>query len=168
MPNWDTLQISPASGADIELVRDLWREYWKSEALAPDFQGFAEELRTLPGRYAEPAGRLLLARVDARTAGTTALRPLSRTACEAKRLYVRRDFRGQGIGEALVDRIIQEARIAGYEEMFADSLPSMRAAMRIYHRLGFTETEPYSPSPTPGAVFLRLDLEYARSARDPV
>jgi GNAT superfamily N-acetyltransferase len=158
MPNLQGLHIVPASAAEIELVRGLWREYWDYLALPPDFQGFAEEIRTLPGRYAPPGGRLLLATVQGEAAATGAFRPLAGTACEAKRLYVRPEFRGQGIGEALVRRIIEEARAAGYREIFADSLPSMSAAMRIYQRLGFSETEPYSPHPTPGAIFLRLEL----------
>jgi putative acetyltransferase len=158
MPNCDRPQIFPASGAAIELVRGLWREYWDSLAVGPDFQGFAEELRTLPGLYAPPAGRLLLATVQGKPAATGAFRPLAGLACEAKRLYVRPEFRGQGIGEALVRRIIEDARAAGYREMFADSLPSMGSAMRIYQRLCFSETGPYTKNPTPGAVFLRLDL----------
>ena len=158
MPNWDRPEIIPASGVDIELVRGLWREYWDSLALGPDFQGFAEELRTLPGRYAPPAGRLLLSTVESKPAATVAFRPLSSAACEAKRLYVRPEFRGQGIGEALVRRILEDARAVGYREMFADSLPSMNAAMRIYRRFGFSETDPYSANPTPGALFLRLEL----------
>jgi len=151
-------EIFPASAADLDLVRGLWREYWESVQLAPDFQGFAEELRTLPGRYAAPGGRLLLATVEGRLAGTGALRPLTTLACEAKRLYVRPEFRGRGVGEALVRRLIEEARAAGYREIFADSLPSMDAAMRVYRRLGFSDTAPYSPNPTPGAVYLCLDL----------
>lgn len=158
MPNRESIQIFPASGADIESVRGLWREYWDSLALGPDFQNFAQELRTLPGRYAPPGGQLLLVTVEGEVAATGAFRPLAWSACEAKRVYVRPEFRGQGIGEALVRRIIQDARAAGYREMFADSLLSMSAAMRIYERLGFCETPPYSANPTPGAVFLRLEL----------
>jgi GNAT superfamily N-acetyltransferase len=156
--NCAALEIFPASAADIDLVRSLWREYWRSLQLAPDFQGFAEELRTLPGRYAAPGGSLLLARVEGRLAGTGAFRPLAGLACEAKRLYVRPEFRGRGVGEALVRRLIEEARTAGYREMFGDSLPSMSAAMRVYRRLGFSDSGPYSPQPTPGAVYLRLNL----------
>ncbi len=158
MQNCAVPDIVPAMAADLDLIRGLWREYWNSLAFGPDFQGFAEELRTLPGRYAPPAGRLLLATVQGKVAGTGALRPLAGFACEAKRLYVLPEFRGQGIGEALVRRIIDDARAAGYREMFADSLPSMSTALSIYQRLGFSETWPYSSSPTPGAVFLRLEL----------
>jgi GNAT superfamily N-acetyltransferase len=96
--------------------------------------------------------------VEGELAGTGALRPLTVLACEAKRLYVRPEFRWRGVGEALVRRLIEEGRTAGYREMFGDSLPSMSAAMRVYRRLGFSDTPPYSPNPTPGAVYLRLDL----------
>jgi len=168
MPNCAGPEIFPALAADIDVVRALWREYWESLQLPPDFQGFAQELRTLPGRYAPPGGRLLLATVQGKPAATGAFRPLTGLACEAKRLYVRPEFRGQGIGEALVRRIIEEARTAGYREMFADSLPSMSAALRIYRRFGFFEIGPYSPNPTPGAVFLRLDLQDVRPVRDPL
>lgn len=167
LPNRDGLQILVASAADLDLIRSLWREYWEYLELTPDFQGFAEELRTLPGCYAEPAGRLLLAKVEGRAAGTAALRPLAKSACEAKRLYVRPRFRGHGVGEALVRRIIEEARTAGYHEMFADSLPSMSGAVRMYRRLGFSETAPYSANSTPGALFFRLDLQ-SLAPRDPL
>ena len=158
MTNCASPEIFPASAVDLDPVRSLWREYWESVQLAPDFQGFAEELRTLPGRYAAPGGTLLLATVEGKLAGTGALRPLATLACEAKRLYVRPEFRGRGVGEALVRRLIEEARAAGYREIFGDSLPAMKAAMRVYRRLGFSDTAPYSPNPTPGAVYLRLDL----------
>lgn len=153
-----TAEIFTALPRHIPLVQSLWREYWDLAGLPPDFQSFAEEVRTLPGRYAPPGGRLLLATIQGEPVGTAALRPLAGAGCEAKRLYVRSAFRGQGVGEALVRRILKEARTAGYREIFGDSLPSMSAALRIYQRLGFCETGPYSPNPTPGAVFLRRDL----------
>lgn len=149
-----TPEIFAALPQHIPLVQSLWREYWDATGLPPDFQDFAQEVRTLPGRYAPPGGRLLLATIQ----GEPALRPLAGAGCEAKRLYVRSEFRGRGVGEALVRRILEEARTAGYQEIFGDSLPSMDAALRIYQRLGFCETGPYSPNPTPGAVFLRRDL----------
>jgi putative acetyltransferase len=151
-------EIFAAFPEHIPLVQSLWREYWESMGLPLDFQAFEEEVLTLPGRYAPPGGRLLLATAQGKPAGTVALRLIAGAACEAKRLYVRPEFRGQGVGDALVRRIIEEARAAGYREMFADSLPSMTAAMRMYQRFGFSETTPYSLNPTPGAVFLRLDL----------
>lgn len=142
----------------VAAVRDLWREYWNSLGLADDFQGFADELRSLPGRYAKPAGCLLLAGVDEEPAATAALRPLSADACEAKRLYVRPEFRRRGIAEALLLALIDEARAAGYRAMYGDTLPSMSSALELYRRLGFTEVDPYSANPTPGAIYLRLAL----------
>lgn len=151
-------EIVLASGQEIDLVRSLWREYWDSLDLPPDFQGFAEEHRTLPGMYALPKGRLLLARLQGEPAGTIALRPLGEHSCEAKRLYVRPRYRGKGIGRALLDRLVQEARSAGYTEMLGDTLKSMTAALQMYGEAGFSQVAPYSPDPTPGAVFLRLVL----------
>jgi GNAT superfamily N-acetyltransferase len=150
--------IIPASDQDIEAVRDLWTEYWDSIGLPPDFQGFAEERLALPGAYAPPKGRLLIALVQGKPAGTAALRPLSGPSCEAKRLYVRRRYRGRGIGRALVDRLINEARLAGYEEIYGDTLKSMKSALQLYHQIGFREVAPYSSDPTPGAIFLKLCL----------
>ena len=147
-----------ASGQQIDAIRTLWREYWDSLALPPDFQSFAEEHRTLPGIYAPPAGRLLLALIDGEPAGTAALRPLILDSCEAKRLYVRPCYRGRGLGKALLDRLVSEARAAGYQEMYGDTLKSMTSALQMYTQIGFSEVPPYSPNPMPGAIFLRLAL----------
>jgi GNAT superfamily N-acetyltransferase len=87
-----------------------------------------------------------------------ALRPLSEFGCEAKRLYVHPRFRGQGVGAALLNRLIEEARVAGYREMYGDTLTSMRTALQMYSRFGFCEVAPYSANPTPGAIFLKLSL----------
>ncbi len=158
MPERNELDIILASGHDIETVQTLWREYWDSFGLPQDFQNFAEELRTLPGAYAEPEGRLLLAQSQGKSAGTAALRPLNTHCCEAKRLYVRPQYRGKGIGSALLNRLIEEARAAGYQKMYGDTLTSMTTALQMYNRLGFSEVPPYSTNPTPGAIFLRLFL----------
>jgi len=150
--------IISASDQDVEAVRDLWTEYWDSLGLPPDFQSFAQERLALPGAYAPPKGRLLIALVQGKLAGTAALRPLRTKSCEAKRLYVRPQYRGKGIGRALIERLINEARLAGYEEMFGDTLKSMESALQMYKRLGFCNVGPYSLNPTPGAVFLKLSL----------
>jgi carbonic anhydrase len=158
MPEPGEARIIPASDQDIEAVRDLWAEYWDSLGLPPDFQNFAEERLALPGAYAPPMGRLLIALVRGKPAGTAALRPLGAQSCEGKRLYVRPPYRGRGIGRALVDRLIDEARLAGYREMYGDTLKSMQSALQMYHQVGFCEVGPYSSSPTPGAIFLKLAL----------
>jgi ribosomal protein S18 acetylase RimI-like enzyme len=151
--------ISPAgSEEEIEQIRRLWREYWDAAGLPPDFQNFEAEVRSLPGSYAPPGGRLLLARIGDEAAGSAAFRPLGAQSCEAKRLYVRPAFRRMGIGEALLSRLIAEARAQGYSEVYCDTLPAMTSALRMYRELGFTEVGPYATNPTPGAVFFRLTL----------
>lgn len=150
--------IKQALAEDLGDIRNLWREYWNSLSLGPEFQSFAEELRTLPGRYAPPRGRLLSARVDNEVAGTAALRPIDHVSCEAKRLYVRPHYRGKGVGRALLFELIKEARSAGYKEIYGDTLLSMTSALRLYRQIGFSETGPYSSNPTPGAIFVKLSL----------
>ena len=130
---------------DVEAVQNLWNAYWTSLGLAPEFQGFADELRTLPGRYGEPGGLLMIAWDGERPAGTIALRRLSEESCEAKRLFVSPEFRGQGLGQALLNRIIAETRSMGYRTMYGDSLPSMIEAHREY---GFRQVGLYSAAPT--------------------
>jgi ribosomal protein S18 acetylase RimI-like enzyme len=146
-------------------VRSLFEEYAASLDTDLCFQGFAEELAGLPGDYAPPGGRLLLALQDGQTAGCIALRPLNTGVCEMKRLYVRPAFRAHGIGRALVDRLIREARSAGYQHLRLDTLPSMTGAQALYRRLGFREIAPYYDSPVEGTVFLELQL--IGQARDP-
>jgi ribosomal protein S18 acetylase RimI-like enzyme len=137
----------------------LFEEYSGSVGVDLCFQDFARELETLPGDYAPPAGRLLLARDGGQAAGCIALRPIDREVCEMKRLYVRPAFRGSGLGRLLVDRIISEARQVGYRQMRLDSLPTMQAAISLYRRLGFRDIPSYRANPVPGAVFLELSLE---------
>lgn len=158
MPAASEVTIQVASARDIEAVRELWNEYWRSLGFSPEFQNFTEECRGLPGAYASPRGRLLIAFVRREPAGTAALRPLSENACEGKRLYVRPRYRGMSVGSTLVERLIEEARLAGYRKMYGDTLESMKSAMRLYRQLGFREVEPYSPDPTPGAIYLELPL----------
>ena len=159
MPEGSEVRILQASSQEIDTVQSLWREYWDSLRMPADFQNFAEEIKTLPGVYAPPPGRLLIARIQGEPAGTAALRSLGAYSCEAKRLYVRPHYRGKGIGVALLERLIEEARAAGYREMFADTLAFMTPALRMYRQFGFSEVAPYSANPTPGGIFLRLPLE---------
>src|ERR1700736_2220986 len=107
---WSVDLVESESARDIVAVQELWSEYWRSLALPLDFQDFREELRTLPGKYVPPAGRLLLVRIDGEPAGTAAFRPLRQDACEAKRLYVRPAHRRRGVAGALLAELIEEAR----------------------------------------------------------
>lgn len=146
-------------GTDIELVKTLFLEYGRSLGFSLCFQGFDEELATLPGKYAAPAGRLLLARLGVETIGVVALRPLAAGVCEMKRLYVRPAFRGKGIGETLVDRVIDEARVTGYRKMRLDSIVDrMQKAIALYRARGFVEIPPYYDSPIDGTLYLELAL----------
>lgn len=147
------------SKTDVSAVRRLLTEYGPSLAVDLEYQGFAEELRTLPGRYAPPRGALLLARHGRRSVGCVALRAMPAAAdCEMKRLYVRASHRGQGLGRRLAESIIARARELGYRRMLLDSLPTMAPAMALYRSLGFRDTAPYTVSPVPGTVFLELGL----------
>jgi putative acetyltransferase len=144
---------------DQDEVRALWREYWASMGLPETFQDFGTELQGLPGKYRSPRGVLALAFIDQRPAGTVALRPLQGTACEVKRLYVRPEFRGRGVGRALMLWIIERARALGYTTMHGDTLPIMSDALRMYRDMGFSVIDhPYSIAPTPGAIYLELRL----------
>jgi GNAT superfamily N-acetyltransferase len=144
---------------EIAEVQELWREYWAGLQFSPRFQNFEKELETLPGAYAAPKGRLLLAYLGNAPAGTAALRPIDEHACEAKRFYVRPKYRGKGIGRSLLEQLVEEARAAGYETMYGDTLETMREALELYKRFGFEESGPYSANPTPGAIYLKLGLQ---------
>ena len=154
---------SATSSADLQAVAGLMRAYADWLGIDLSFQDFEAELTTLPGKYAPPAGALLLARLsDGEAVGCVALRPLPEAGCcEMKRLYVAPEGRGLGLGRRLAEAIIAEARRRGYREMRLDTLPSMESAIAIYRRLGFVDMEPYYDTPVPGTVFLRLDLERA-------
>lgn len=166
--NEPTLRVVAAeSQAQLETIRELFREYADSIEIDLCFQNFAEELAGLPGKYAPPAGRLLLALVGGEAAGCVGLRPLADTVCEMKRLYVRPAFRGRGAGRTLVRATIAAAEAAGYRQMRLDTLATMREAIALYQSMGFRQTGPYCANPSPHAVFMALDLRPEISGQAP-
>ena len=143
----------------IEEARSLFLEYGRSLGFSLCFQSFDEELKNLPGAYASPSGRLLLARYADHAAGCIALRQLQPGICEMKRLYVRPEDRGLGLGRMLVERLIAEARVIGYERMRLDTIASaMQDAIALYRRMGFVEIAPYSSIPIESALWMELLL----------
>jgi putative acetyltransferase len=153
------MEIVAAAGAEyLSPLKALLTEYWDSFGFTPCFQNFDSELATLPGKYVPPRGRLALALVNGEPAGCVALRPVDDTRCEAKRLYVRPQFRTYGIGKSLLEWLIAEARSAGYLEMLADTMPVMERAIAMYERIGFERTNPHEERLTDGAIYIRLRL----------
>lgn len=154
--------LTPSNPDEITAAREIFREYADSLGVPLDFQGFEEELAALPGDYAAPRGCLLLAQVDGAIAGCCALRPLDNAdypnAAEMKRLYVRKAFRGFGLGRELAQAVLDVARQAGYACVLLDTLDEMEAARALYADLGFTEIPPYYHNPLAGAHYLKADI----------
>jgi putative acetyltransferase len=147
------------SQAQIAQARELFLEYAHSLGFSLCFQNFDKELAGLPGDYAPPEGRLLLVEYDAHLAGCVALHKLDPGICEMKRLYLRRQFRGKGLGRVIAERIIAEARQIGYQRMRLDTVePVMKDAVAMYHKLGFKEIAPYRANPIAGALYMELEL----------
>lgn len=147
------------SPAEISQVRELFLEYAKSLGFSLCFQGFDQELAGLPGDYAPPDGRLLLAEVEGQIAGCAALHKITDAVCEMKRLYLRPGFRGKGAGRALAEAILAEARSIGYERIRLDTVePVMKDAVAMYRRFGFKEIAPYRENPMPGTLYMELIL----------
>jgi carbonic anhydrase len=151
--------IQAESESHIDAARMLFREYEAALGLDLCFQGFEDELRGLPGKYAPPDGRLFLAYSDNDLAGCIALRKLGGGVCEMKRLFVRETFRGRHIGNELIGKLINEARDAGYSKMRLDTYPAkMEKAVDLYRSYGFHKIPPYYENPHDGVLFMELDL----------
>lgn len=168
-PNYPVASVSPlvkpliftqaSSPPQIAQARELFLEYAQSLGFSLCFQNFDQELAGLPGDYAPPSGRLLLAEFDSHLAGCVALHKLDSAICEMKRLYLRPQFRGKGLGRLLAEKIIAEARQIGYERMLLDTVkPVMKDAVAMYRRFGFKDIAPYCPNPNPGVLYLELQL----------
>jgi len=147
------------SSEQIEQARQLFREYSAWLQIDLCFQGFEKELAELPGDYASPYGRLMLAYDNEELAGCVALRKIDEGVCEMKRLFLRDRFRGKGLGRSLIEAIINEEKQIGYQRMRLDTLPpKMDKAIALYDELGFKEIDPYYNNPVPGAMFMELRL----------
>jgi ribosomal protein S18 acetylase RimI-like enzyme len=150
--------VLATSAQDVEIARNLFQEYQTALGVDLCFQDFATELATLPGAYAPPRGQLLLARRGADVVGCVALRPFADEHCEMKRLYVRPQGRGIGLGRTLAQTVIDSARVIGYRRMYLDTLPSMREAQGLYENLGFRDVSAYRLNPIAGTRYLALEL----------
>ena len=151
-----------AAPEDMDAVRQIFQEYADSLNIDLEFQGFDSEIAGLPGDYAKPRGQILLAHVDGSIAGCCALRPLDDcdypNAAEMKRLFVRKAFRGFGLGRQLAEAMLDAARQAGYDHVLLDTLDDMEAARALYVDLGFESIEPYYHNPLQGAHYLKVNL----------
>ena len=150
--------IQAISDTHINQVKELFIEYTYNLNIDLEFQDFEQELNNLLGDYSPPAGRLLLAFYKNKLAGCIALRKFNVKICEMKRLYVRKEFRGKGIGKALANQVIKLAIKIKYNYMQLDTLPSMRQAISLYNSLGFKKILPYRYNPIKGAKFFQLKL----------
>lgn len=159
----ETALLTPTTTVELAAVREIFLEYAQTLRVDLDFQGFDAELSSLPGDYAPPRGALLLACVADQVAGCCALRPMDSSdypnAAEMKRLFVRKAFRGFGLGRQLTEAILDEARRAGYSCVLLDTLDDMEAARALYEDLGFEEIPPYYHNPHAGAHYLKVDLD---------
>lgn len=154
--------MNPSSATEMEAVRDIFREYAGTLNVDLAFQDFETELAQLPGDYAAPRGHLLLAVVEGAIAGCCALRPLDTAdypnASEMKRLYVRKAFRGFGLGRELAEAMLDQARRAGYACVLLDTLDGMESARALYADLGFEQIPPYYHNPIAGSHYLKVDI----------
>ena len=155
--------IQASSTEDIQQARQLFEEYAAWLGINLCFQNFDKELAGLPGDYAPPNGRLFLADDGDEVVGCVALRKIGDRVGEMKRLYVRPAFRGRGLGRALTEKLIAEAKQIGYASLRLDTLPGkMDQAVAMYRSLGFEEVAPYYQNPVAGATFMELVLDQER------
>src|SRR5580693_2646306 len=147
-----------ATPRDFAVARVLFQEYAAQLEIDLCFQGFDAELNELASMYAPPGGSLMLARRADRPIGCGAIRRFSEGICEMKRLYLRPEARGTGLGRILVERLLLKARTLGYVRIYLDTLVDMHQARRLYGSLGFRETDPYCGDRLPGLVYMQLDL----------
>ena len=157
------VSIIPAEAVHLPEVKVLFREYETFLGVDLCFQGFEEELADLPGKYTPPRGALLIAIVKGQTAGCVALRPLDAGNCEMKRLFVRPDYRGIGLGRQLAHRIIAVSKESGYERMKLDTLDFLEGAIHLYKSLGFERTGSYYDNPLEKVSYWELDLKKYKS-----
>lgn len=151
--------VQVKKSGDIQAAQTLFDEYVAALNIDLTFQNYDNERRHIADIYMPPTGALFLAEHEGVAAGCVGLRKLDGHRCEMKRLYVRPDFRGLGIGTALCDQIIQKGRQLGYEEMLLDTLASMHSALALYRSLGFKQIAPYYHNPLPDAQYLALKLD---------
>lgn len=151
--------IQAETAAQIEEARRLFREYEAWLGIDLCFQSFEAELKNLPGKYAAPNGRLLLALADEKIAGCAALRGIDAETCEMKRLFLRENSRGSGLGKQLIERLIEAARAIGYRKMRLDTLPGkMPNAVKLYELYGFQKIKPYYENPHEETLFMEKIL----------
>jgi GNAT superfamily N-acetyltransferase len=162
---WLTI-VAAVTPAQIEQVRELFLEYANSLGFSLCFQSFDQELAGLPGDYAPPEGRLLLAECEGQLAGCVGLHRLNEEVCEMKRLYLRPAFRGKGLGRRLAEEILRQAGEIGYRRLRLDTVePVMKDAVAMYRRLGFREIAPYRENPMAGTLYLEVDLGTGSSGK---
>ncbi len=151
--------IAVNNGELTEETKLLFREYEKWLNVSLCFQGFEEEVNSLPGKYALPEGRLYLVKYNGKYSGCIALRKIEDGICEMKRLFLKEDVRGKGIGRELVEKIINDAKEIGYKKMRLDTIKEkMPNAVAMYEKYGFVEIKPYYHNPNPHTLFMELDL----------
>jgi ribosomal protein S18 acetylase RimI-like enzyme len=150
--------IQAESESELNHIRELFKEYTDSLGFDLSFQNFEQEFAELPGKYASPQGRLLLAIDDDKIVGCVGLRKLEKNICEMKRLYIRPQFRGKKFGRTLAQKVVDEARLIGYKYMRLDTVPWMNEAIALYRSMGFNEISPYRYNPIKDTLYFELKL----------